>query len=63
MISSPCLNCPNKDMPKDDCLGQCSMIKAVQGFQKHIKDDIVSHPVDYTEEGSIIMNVSEVSYW
>ena len=33
MISSPCKDCPKKNLPKDECLKTCEMIQNIQGMQ------------------------------
>jgi len=33
MISSPCKNCNRKDLPKDDCLKDCQVLKTIQDIQ------------------------------
>ena len=30
MISSPCKNCPRKDLPKNKCISECKLLKEIQ---------------------------------
>jgi hypothetical protein len=52
MISSPCKNCPKKDLPKEDCAKNCKLLKAVQDIQVSAKKWGVGSGIDYTEEYS-----------
>ncbi len=56
MISSPCINCPNKSIPKDQCMHKCKTLQDLQDFQISHKEDIFSYAVDYSEETSISIN-------
>ncbi len=62
MISSPCVNCPGKKLPKEDCIKRCETLQAVQRFQNKFDDSIVSAQSDFTEETSIIINGREFAY-
>ncbi len=53
MISSPCMKCPKKKMPKDVCMKNCQKIREVQDFQISVREDIFSHSIDYIEESNI----------
>jgi hypothetical protein len=50
MISSPCKNCPKKNLPKDECLKDCQMLQSIQGMQLSRKESNVYTAVDFSEE-------------
>jgi len=50
MISSPCKNCPRKDLPKEDCAKNCKLLKAVQDIHVSAEKWNVGRGIDYTEE-------------
>ena len=49
MISSPCKNCPKKDLPKKDCAKDCQLLNAIQDLQMVAEESCVSSRQDYTE--------------
>jgi len=49
MISSPCKNCPKKDLPKKDCAKDCQLLNAIQDLQMVAEESCVSSRLDYTE--------------
>ena len=50
MISSPCKNCPRKDLPKDDCAKDCKLLQMIQDVQISSEKNLSSMGIDYTEE-------------
>jgi hypothetical protein len=50
MISSPCKNCPRKDLPKDDCAKDCKLLQMIQDVQISSEKNSSSMGIDYTEE-------------
>jgi len=50
MISSPCKNCPRKDLPKEDCAKNCKLLKAIQDIHVSAEKWNVGSGIDYTEE-------------
>jgi len=50
MISSPCKNCPKKNLPKDICLKDCRLLKIMQNLQISTEGRCASVGIDYTEE-------------
>jgi hypothetical protein len=52
MISSPCKNCPKRDLPKKDCAKNCKLLNAVQDLQMVAEESCVSSRQDYTESVS-----------
>lgn len=57
MISSPCANCPRKNLPKDDCLKDCKLLQAVQDIQLSARECSLSTAVDCTEESRYTINL------
>lgn len=60
MISSPCMRCPKKKMPKDVCMKNCKKLQEVQDLQVSIKQDIFSYAVDYIEENNLGVSGIEI---
>jgi hypothetical protein len=52
MISSPCKNCPRKNLPKEDCAKNCKLLKAIQDIHVSTEKWNVGSGIDYTEEYS-----------
>jgi hypothetical protein len=50
MISSPCKNCPKRDLPKKDCAKNCQLLNAIQDLQMAAEQGCVSSRRDYTED-------------
>jgi hypothetical protein len=67
MISSPCKNCPRKDLPKENCAKNCKLLKAIQDIHISTENWNVGSGIDYSEEYSfsIPSSISEssVSLW
>jgi hypothetical protein len=67
MISSPCKNCPKRDLPKENCAKTCNLLKAIQEIHISIEKWDGGSGIDYTEEYSfsIPSSISEnsVSLW
>ena len=67
MISSPCKNCPRKDLPKEDCAKNCKLLKAIQDIQVSNERWNVGSGIDYTEEYSYTLpssiEKSSASVW
>ena len=49
MISSPCKNCPKRDLPKKDCAKDCELLNAIQDLQMAAEESGISSRLDYTE--------------
>ncbi len=62
MINSPCMNCPSKKMPKDECIKTCETLQEIQRYQTKLKEFAISKPIDYTEETSILISKREFGY-
>ena len=67
MISSPCKNCPRKDLPKEDCAKNCKLLKAIQEVHASAEKWNVCSGIDYTEEYSYTLppsiKQSSASLW
>jgi len=67
MISSPCKNCPRKDLPKENCSKDCKLLQMIQDIQISSEKISFSMGIDYTEEyGYTIppsISKSSVSLW
>jgi hypothetical protein len=67
MISSPCKNCPRRDLPKEDCAKNCNLLKAIQDINVSTERWTVGSGIDYTEEYSYALppssDRSAVSVW
>ena len=50
MISSPCKNCPRKDLPKEDCAQDCQLLKAIQDIELSAEINSTSSGIDYSAE-------------
>lgn len=63
MISSPCKNCPRKDLPKEDCAKNCKLLKAIQDIHVSTEKWNIGTGIDYTEEYSYTLpsSISESS--
>jgi hypothetical protein len=47
MIASPCKNCPKRNEPKENCINDCELLKAVQDIQYTSKEDFGIPGIDY----------------
>ena len=47
MIASPCKNCPKRNEPKENCMKDCELLKAVQDIQYTSKEDFGISGIDY----------------
>jgi hypothetical protein len=50
MIASPCKNCPRENLPKEKCIRNCRILKAIQ--EMNSSDDTPNDGcgIDYAEE-------------
>jgi len=55
MISSPCKNCPRKDLPKEECAKNCKLLKAIQDINVSTEKWNDGSGIDYTEEYSYML--------
>jgi hypothetical protein len=67
MISSPCKNCPRKDLPKENCAKDCKLLQMIQDVQISSEKSSFSMGIDYTEEYRYTIppsiSKSSVSLW
>ena len=50
MIMSPCRRCQNKNLPKDECLKTCALIRNIQSLEMSLGKSPVYTAVDFCEE-------------
>jgi len=50
MISSPCKNCPRENLPKEDCIKTCNVLRALQNMESFTQKSNDGCGIDYTEE-------------
>jgi hypothetical protein len=50
MISSPCRECPKRNLPKNLCLHTCKLIQGLQDIQLTARENDVRTALDYTEQ-------------
>jgi hypothetical protein len=53
MISSPCKDCPRKDLPKDKCISGCGLLREIQEVNSSMDRWNEGCGVDFTEEYTI----------
>jgi hypothetical protein len=64
MISSPCKTCPRKNLPKDNCIKNCRVLKAVQYMEVSAEKLNDRCAINYTQEYrcNIPMLAETISY-
>ncbi len=63
MISSPCMNCKSKDLPKNVCMPNCRIIKEVQDHDHHLNNRLSTyHPEDIVQENGIYLRYPGTYY-
>jgi len=50
MICSPCIHCPRKNQPKEECSKNCKLLQKLQDIQLSAEDRWASSAIDYTAE-------------
>jgi hypothetical protein len=50
MICSPCKDCPRKNLPKQKCVKDCQILKAIQEMDSSAEKLNDGYGIDYTEE-------------
>ena len=50
MIASPCKNCPRENLPKEKCIRNCQILKAIQEMNSSDENLNEGFGIDYTEE-------------
>jgi len=58
MICSPCKDCPREYLPKEKCVKECELLKAIQEMDLSTKELNEGCGIDYTEEYGYIIPVS-----
>ncbi len=56
MISSPCVKCPKRDEPKDECSRSCRKIELIQEINNSMEKSGFHPGIDYSEEGRFSIN-------
>ena len=55
MISSPCRNCENKDLSKDECVTTCRQLKEIRSLQFRNRDISISRAIDYAGDNRFLV--------
>ena len=55
MISSPCRNCENKYMPKDECVETCHKLDEIRRLQFSRREISVCQAVDYADDNRFLI--------
>lgn len=50
MVASPCKNCPKKNLPKERCIKDCQILKAIQEMDLSSETLNEGCGIDYTLE-------------
>jgi hypothetical protein len=58
MICSPCKDCPRENLPKEKCIKECKLLKAIQAMDLSNKELNEGCGIDYTEEYAYIIPAS-----
>ena len=58
MISSPCKNCSRINLPKEDCINNCRLLRAVQDIELSATAEQIgfSNGIDYAEENRYVIS-------
>lgn len=56
MTSSPCLHCERRDLPKEECLSECAIIRLIQDYQFAVEGIEGVCAIDYGDEERYIVN-------
>lgn len=59
MISSPCRNCRNKDVPKDKCAKDCRLLIEVQQLHASVEESRLVYAIDVLEEYAITIDTDD----
>jgi hypothetical protein len=67
MISSPCKNCPRINLPKEDCMKDCRLLRELQDVLVLAEKNCVSSGIDCTEENrytiSLSLTKTSAAFW
>lgn len=64
MIASPCRDCPNRWLPKDDCLKSCEILAAVQRYGTRVlpgRRRYESGGIEFTDEYRVALKSAGMS--
>ncbi len=59
MISSPCRTCENKNLPKDECVDNCSKLNELRRIQFCRRDINICHAIDYDDDNRFLIGYAE----
>lgn len=59
MISSPCNRCFRKDLPKDECINHCKILKEIQAYLISLDEMSDISAIDYEADGRFSIRTSE----
>jgi len=62
MISSPCRNCENKHMPKDECVDTCRKLDEIRRLQFSRREISICQAVDYADDNRFLIGHVEVRH-
>lgn len=63
MISSPCKNCPFREKGKNDCIKDCSIIKAVQEIERDAQLSHTLPGIDCSDESRYFLPQPSLKVW
>ena len=55
MISSPCRDCENKYLPKDECLETCHKLEEIRRLQFSRREISICQAVDYADDNRFLI--------
>jgi hypothetical protein len=58
MISSPCKNCPKRDLPKEKCAKDCKLLQAIQDMELCSEKLNDGGGIDFSDEYSYNIPIS-----
>ena len=63
MISSPCRDCENKHMPKDECLETCRKLEEIRRLQFSRREISTCQAMDYSDDNRFLIGHAEYRPW
>lgn len=59
MISSPCRNCKNINLSKDECLDTCRKLEEIRRLQFSSREISISRAIDYADDNRFLVRHAE----
>ena len=59
MISSPCRDCENKYMSKDECVETCRKLAEIRRLQFSRREVNICHAIDYADDNRFLIGYSD----